>query len=179
MSKQPATLTQEALGEVQSLARILVDYDNDIEAAEEKLKALKENARRVREESLPNAMAEVGLDKVVLQSGEEIKVKRDVYVAIPSEQKPKAYAWLEANGHGALIKTEVAVAFGKEQREAALEFQRDCEQRGLEAEVAVTVHAGTLKAFLREQLENAKPVPLDLFGARPVSIATVKLPKKD
>lgn len=178
MATNPSTLTQEALGEVQHLARILVDYDRDIEAAEEKLKALKENARRVREEALPNAMAEVGLDKVVLQSGEAITVKRDVYLSIPSDGKTKAYGWLEENGHGALIKTEVSVAFGKEQREAALTFQRDCEAQGLTADVNVTVHAQTLKAFAREQLEAGKPFPLDLFGARPVSIATVKLPKK-
>jgi hypothetical protein len=123
-------------------------------------------------------MAEVGLDKVVLQSGEAITVKRDVYVAIPADQKAQAFGWLEENGHGALIKTEVSVAFGREQREAAVAFQQSCEQQGLNADVNVSVHAQTLKAFLREQLENAKPVPLDLFGARPVSIATVKLPKK-
>ena len=27
---------------------------------------------------------------------------------------------------------------------------------------------GRLKAFLREQIKDAKPVPLELFGARPV-----------
>lgn len=175
---QPSTLSQEKLGEIQVLARLLVDYDREISDAEEALKVVKENARRVREESLPTAMSEVGLVKIKLSNGEVVEIKSDVYASIPVEKRAQAYVWLEDNGFGALIKTEVSVAFGREEREAAKKLAVELEGRGLPASCDSSVHPQTLKAFLREQIEAARPnLPLDLFGARPVSVAKVTLPK--
>ena len=45
---------------------------------------------------------------------------------------------------------------------------------GLQPEVKQDVHAQTLKAWLREQLEQGAEVDLELFGARPVWVAKVK-----
>jgi hypothetical protein len=178
VTQPTATLSQEKLGEIQVLARLLVDYDAEIEAKEEALKALKENARRVREESLPTAMAEVGLTSIKLSNGEKVDIKKDVYASISNDAKPRAYQWLEENGFGALIKTEVSIAFGREEREAAQQLQQELSERGLNANAEASVHPQTLKAFLREQIENARPnLPLELFGARPVNVAKVTLPK--
>lgn len=166
------------LGEVSKLAHLLVEYDQEIAVAELRLTELKENARRMREESLPSAMNELGLTEVVLGTGEKIKVQLDVYAAIPADQRAKAYLWLEENGFGALIKTEVSVQFGREEREKALELANKLRAEGLEANADASVHAQTLKAWLREQLGAGKVVPLDLFGARPVSTAKITLPRK-
>lgn len=166
-----------ALGEISALARMLVEYDREVEDAELALKGLKENARRVREESLPTAMLEIGLDKVVLTTGEKVEVKSDVFAQPPAERKTEMHAWLEEHGFGGLIKTEVSVEYGKGEVEDAKEMLAELKGRGIAANIFMGVHAQTLKAFLREQLEAAQPIPLDLFGARPVKIAKVTLPK--
>ena len=47
---------------------------------------------------------------------------------------------------------------------------------GLQPSLDQSVHAQTLKAFLKEQLAMGTNIPLDLFGARPVW--TAKLSNK-
>ena len=45
---------------------------------------------------------------------------------------------------------------------------------GLTVKFNESVHAQTMKAFLKEQIAKGSDIPLDLFGARPVWVATVK-----
>ncbi len=162
-----------ALGEISVLARMLVDYEREVDDAEAKLKELKEHARRVREESLPGAMEQLGLKELRLDTGERIEIKQDVYASIPKDGQAQAFEWLEGNGFGGLIKTEVSVSFGRDERVAAKELAERLAGEGLVADVSSSVHVQTLKAFLREQIADARAVPMELFGARPVSVAKV------
>jgi hypothetical protein len=81
---------------------------------------------------------------------------------------------LEEHDFGGLIKTAVTVQFGKGEDEKAVELYERLVAEGLVVEADREVNAQTLKAFLREQLAAAAPVPLDLFGARPVWVAKIK-----
>jgi hypothetical protein len=157
-----------------ALARALIDADEEVDKAEAALKAAKEAARLLREETIPGAMQELGLDKIRLDTGAEISVKQDVYASIPEAQKAGAFAWLTDNGFGGIIKTEVSASFARGDRDAAIELRDELERSGYNADLSESVHAQTMKAFLREQLKKGVNIPLDLFGARPVFVATVK-----
>lgn len=161
------------LNEVARLAALLVAAENDVAEIEFKLKARKEDARRLAEESLPSAMEEIGLSEVKLTTGEKIKVGLEVYASIPAATKEAAFAWLTDNGHDGLIKTEVAVEFGRGLLNDAMVLLEKLRTTGVEATLSRNVHPQTLKAFLKEQLQQAKGVPLDVFGARPVMLAKV------
>lgn len=165
-----------SLDQMAALARALVDADASVEQAEVNLKDTKERARILREETIPSAMQEMGLEEIKLDTGEKLSVKQDVYASIPAAQKDQAFQWLEDNGFGGLIKVEVAADFRKGEAEQALELFRELQTRGLQVGFDQSVHAQTLKAFLREQLAVGTNVPLDLFGARPVW--TAKITKK-
>lgn len=165
-----------SLDQMAALARALVDADASVEQAEVNLKEAKERARILREETIPSAMQELGLEEIKLDTGQKLSVKQDVYASIPSAQKDAAFHWLEENGFGGLIKVEVAADFRKGEADAALELFKELQQRGLQVGFDQSVHAQTLKAFLREQLAAGTNVPLDLFGARPVW--TAKLSNK-
>jgi hypothetical protein len=134
---------------------------------------VKEFVRRLEEEDIPLAMQELGVDELKLVTGEKVSIKHDVYASLTSESKPAAYNWLEANGFGGLIKTNVSVEFGKGQIEGAESLAEDLQSRGLPVSLGRDVHAQTLKAFLREQLANGSNVPLELFNARPISKAKI------
>ena len=158
-----------SLGELSALAHALVEADRGIEAAVEELSTRKEAARQLREESIPAAMMELGLNEVKLDSGEKVTIKQDVYASIPAAQRDEAYAWLEAHGFGGLLKTEVVLHFTRGEKSKAEALMQELQSEGYTPELEQGVHAQTLKAFLREQLEAANPdLPLDLFGARPV-----------
>lgn len=165
-----------SLDQMAALARAMVDADASVEQAEASLKEAKERARILREETIPSAMQELGLEELKLDTGQKLSVKQDVYASIPSAQKDAAFQWLEDNGFGGLIKVEVAADFRKGEADQAAELFKELQQRGLQVGLDQSVHAQTLKAFLREQLAAGTNVPLDLFGARPVW--TAKLSNK-
>lgn len=167
------------LGELSALAHALVAADREVEAVEEKLKQSKEVARQLREESIPMAMAELGLNEVRLDSGERVTVKQDVRIFSASDKCNEAYAWLEENGFGGLIKTEVVLHFTRGELEAAKLLAEKLKQEGYETDLDRSVHYQTMRAFLREQLfEKANAsLPLELFGATPVWLAKVVSPK--
>jgi len=162
------------LDEMTALARALVDADSAVEEAEAALKHTKEVARILREETIPSAMQELGIEKLELSTGQKITISQEVYASIPAASKDDAHRWLEANGFGGLIKVGVTTQYGKGERDAALTLFRDLVGRGLSAKFDESVHPQTLKAFLKEQISSGNNVPLELFGARPVWTAKIK-----
>lgn len=165
-----------SLDDMASLARALVDADAAVEDADQALKDAKERARVLREETIPSAMQELGLEELKLATGQKLSIKQEVYASIPAANKNAAFRWLNDNGFGGLIKIEVEASFGKGEQDAAVALYQELNIRGLTASFNQGVHAQTLKAFLKEQLAQGTNVPLDLFGARPVW--TAKLSNK-
>ena len=165
-----------SLDDMASLARALVDADSAVEDADQALKDAKERARVLREETIPSAMQELGLEELKLATGQKLSIKQEVYASIPASNKQAAFQWLNDNGFGGLIKIDVDASFGKGEQDAALALYQELTSRGLTASFDQGVHAQTLKAFLKEQLSQGTNIPLDLFGARPVW--TAKLSNK-
>lgn len=172
-----------SLDEVRQLAVAMINAEREVERIEDDLKAAKKRVRLLSEESIPSAMEELQLKNFELLSGEKVSVKPDVYASISDANKPKAFLWLEENGFEGLIKTELSVQFGRDSAEEVeklmLAIQKLNEEEGLllAPDLSRAVNAQTLKAFLREQLaKGEKGLPLDLFGARPVTVTTIKKP---
>ena len=164
------------LDEMAVLARQLIEADANVKAMEEELKEAKEAARKLREEDIPCAMQEIGLSSFTMDTGEKVRIAQEVYASIPADRKPEAFKWLLDNNFGDLIKTEVAVAFGRGEVDDAHNLVRALKDEGLDASCSESVHPQTLKAFLKEQVASGAAVPLELFGARPVW--TAKISKK-
>lgn len=165
----PVTLKQLA-----DAAKALVRANANVADIMEKLKAAKEAARLLSEETIPAALQELGVTTISLESGEKIIISQEVYASIPKDKKDDAFKWLNANGFGGLIKTIVKTSFGKGERDVALELARRLYSDGLDAAFEENVHPSTLKAFLKEQIKTGQPVPLHLFGARPIMTTKIK-----
>lgn len=157
----------DILNELATLANALTEADLALEAAENAYKAAKEHARVLREETIPAAMQEAGVQSFTLGDGRKISIKLDVYASIPPDQKHAAFEWLSQNGFGGLIKTAVSVDFAKGELDKANNFYQDLLAHGYNAKNDRSVHQQTLKAFLREQMAEGRAVPLELFGASP------------
>jgi hypothetical protein len=160
------------------LAKDLIKADDTVADLEAKLKDATERARIIREETIPNFMLADEIKEVVLDSGERLKIDQEIYCQIPANGREKAYKWLEAHGHGGLIKTEVTVAFGKGELKKAAVFTAACLKKRLDAALDQNVHASTMKAFIKEQIRNRKKIPLATFGARPVWTTKIIAAKK-
>lgn len=187
-------------------AQTLVLAEQATEAAETALKEAKERERLLREETLPGMLNELGVENLTLLDGSAISMKQEVYCSITEEKKAEAFKWIEDNGFGGIIKTVVSVPFGKGEIEKAMDLLVALEEMDIPSGyIDRSVHAQTLKAFVKERLgemgevaaeqearkseppselkellDEMEParnvIPLELFGARPVMTAKVKAP---
>jgi hypothetical protein len=112
-------ISSDALAQLSALSRSYRDAEIHKEKLEEQLKECSATIRTLREEDIPALMAELQLTEIKLETGEKISIVPEVYASIPVERREEAYGWLEEHGFGGLIKTEVLVAFGKEQLDKA------------------------------------------------------------
>jgi hypothetical protein len=164
--------------EIVTLARQQTKLEKEIAKALEAIKKLNARYIAIQQEALPLAMAEAGLKKFTLDSGESIEIKEDFTVGIPAARRPEAFAWLEEQGYGGLIKTEVAVEFGKgELAKAQALAAKLLKEKYATTHISRDVHWQTLKAFINESVRETRPVPMDLFGAIPLNKAVIKAPK--
>jgi hypothetical protein len=169
----------EAMGRIAVLARVLVEQDAAVEAAEQLLSDAKAAKLKTQREDLPELLREFGMDEFKLTDGTKITIKDDVEARITEENRHAAHAWLVANGAGGMIKSEVIVPFGREHVAEANALLDELNNRSFVAGIKENVHAMTLKAYIREQIAKGVAVPFDLFSITPFSFATVKLPKSE
>lgn len=171
----------DALARIAALAELLKMQQREVEALEEQLRQAKEVMRATETEDLPELMTELGLTEIKLVDGSKVEVKPDIQCGISEERRGEAHRWLEAHGFGGLIKTTVAVGYGRDERAEALVAAREIEAAtGRAVAVNEAVHPATLKAFLKEQLElgpeGSNPPP-ELFGVYTFSRAKITPPR--
>jgi hypothetical protein len=153
----------------------------DAEKAVADLQAQLENAQRrvtdLTERQIPELMDSLGLKRFTTSSGFEIDIKRTVRASIPVAFRQAAYDWLEQNGHGALIKRQISVAFDREQLDAAKQLESELSGEFENIKVDSKVESSTLRAWISEQLEAGNAIPLELFGAWEQRTARISRPK--
>ena len=167
------------LAEITKLARKQLRLQANVVKAEEKLKAAQAALDAVEGKALPEAMLAVGLTEFTLKNKSRVKIADVIRAAIPKARAEEALRWLIKNKHEGLIKGEVEINFGRGDRriEKVLAFLKQKQFTGLDYSRQETVHAGTLSAWVRQQVEAGKKVPEDLLGVYRTIKAVITPPK--
>ena len=156
------------------IARAIRNKEAEIGDLEELLKSKKEELRRKSEEELPSMMAELGVNSFELDDGSKVTV-RDLYGGyISKPNRDAAYEWLRENNYDDIIKNIIAVQFGRGEDQEAEKYLKILEGHGLLPEQNTSIHPSTLKAWVKERMENGDQFPMDLFGAFVGQRAVVK-----
>jgi hypothetical protein len=158
-------VSDDSLGRVARMAARILEYEAHIAQLQEQVASASEALRRLQEVELPETMDEVGLTTFTLSDGSKLEIKPFYGASIKEENKPAAFGWLEENGHEDLIKNEIKLALGRGEADRAAYLQELLSANGFKFERKESVHPGTLKAFVKEQVEAGHPFPLELFGA--------------
>ena len=158
-------LKDSKVTDVSTLCQKQVDLEAEINRDKRKLEEKEESLRKLSLEINPNALAEMNLKSLKLADGSEVSIKDFYHARITEKNKSLAYKWLRDNGYGDLIKNEIAVPFGRGEDERANDLLKTLVNNGYEPNQKTVVHPQTLKAFVKEQLESGKELPLDLLGA--------------
>jgi hypothetical protein len=168
----------DKLEQLTVLSRMLIDAGKKRDEAESAMKLAKENERRLREEAIPLMMLEIGIKSIKLNDGSTVEASTEIYASIPQAKKQQAFKWLEENNFSGLIKTQVEINFPRGEHEIAKKWLHFLKvNKEMDAEMSETIHPMTLKAFIKEQIKDGTPIPLELFGAMVVDTTKVKLPK--
>lgn len=155
------------------MVRELRRVDKEIEEAEKQMKLLKENRQKLTTELIPGLMDTMGVDRLDVD-GVTVTRKLIVSASISEEKRERAFGWLRDNGLDDIIKNDVVVSFGRGEDNAAKNAVGILREQGFDPDIKTHIHPQTLKAFVKERIEDGKPIDLDLFGAYVVNAADIR-----
>lgn len=167
------------LSEIAAVAQQQLDAELKISKLEDELKSAQATLRNIQEHVLPNLMDTASQASCTTKSGLKVEVTEVLRGSIPQASEAAAFAWLEANNSGALIKRQIVVEFGKGEEAWANKFAADLakRKRPLHSKTKRSVHPQTLQAYLREQLGAGVDIPLSIFGVFRQRFSKVTAPK--
>tara|TARA_R110000765_G_scaffold22398_1_gene57247 strand:- start:30 stop:605 length:576 start_codon:yes stop_codon:yes gene_type:complete len=177
-ASQLDNITTDGLQQVTVLAKDISVWELKVSDLDDKLKAAKAKLMQLTDYDLPDIMQEIGLTDFTLEDGSKLSIKQTYGSRIPVEHREAAFAWLKTHGHDDIIKNVVSVPFGRGEDTTAVEFMELAQTNGYLPDQKREVHPQTLKAFVKEQLEKGKAIPMDLFGVYTGHRATIKRSRK-
>mgnify|MGYP003130092369 FL=1 len=152
----------------------LNELQKRIELQEDNLKNSKKQFEYLSAEVIPTMMAEMGLSHLKLMDGSSVDVKPNYSASITIANKDAAFQWLRDNGLGDIIKNEISVSFGRNEDNKAADYAALAEDRGFQPTQKLKVEPMTLKALVRERIENGKDMPVELFNVFVGNKTTIK-----
>mgnify|MGYP003655915171 FL=1 len=168
------TVDDTNLKTVAEVANRIIETEENIEQLEDLLKQRKKSLLKLTDEDLPAMLTEMGLSAFELEDGSKISVKQTYGAHIKVDNKEAAFNWLRNHEFDDLIKNTVSVNFGRNEDENARTFLNLVEKQGYSAAQKTDVHPSTLKAFVKERIEQGDEIPMELFGVFVGQRATIK-----
>lgn len=159
------TVSDDEIKSVARLAKRAKELSREIEDLENTLSERKDNYRKLTEETLPEALASMGMTSFRMDDGSSIDIKPFYGASIKAERQAEAFAWLRDHGYDDIIKNTVSVRFGKGEDELCARLLQNLKGTGFIPEQAQKVEPMTLKAWVKEQVEKGREFPSELFGA--------------
>jgi hypothetical protein len=150
---------------IAALARRAKSLEKDIEDQETTLKGLKDELRTLTEQTIPEALSEMGMSSFRMEDGSAIDVKPFYSASISEARRAEAFQWLRDHGFDDIIKNTVSVRFGRGEEELCQRLLGVLGTQGFRSEQAEKVEPSTLKAWVRERVERGEEFPTELFGA--------------
>ena len=154
----------EKLLQVSQMVREMLEYEAKERNLLEESKQAGKRKRFYSEKAIPEALNALGLSGVTLDDGRKVTVTPEVYVDLTDENREAAFQWMEDEGYGDLIKTQVLCTFGRGEREQAQEVSELLVSSGWQAESKDTVHYQTFRAWAKDLLTQGVTLP-EFFNA--------------
>ena len=154
-AKSFESLSTEGGKELSDLIRATTSIEDQIEDLEKDLKALKVNRQKYLFDLIPAKMAEMGMDKVVVD-GSSVSLSSFVQASMPKDpiDKVNALNHLREIGCEDFIKNKIEVSFGINEDNSAKALQADLDERGLDTSARTWIEPPTLKKLIRERVES-------------------------
>ena len=155
---------QSSVKSITDACNEMKNLEKQIELDEEQLAKKKKRLRDYVERKVPELMQEAGVNALVLSDGSKVEVKPFYAARIPESRTQEAFSWLRDGGFEDLIKNQVTASFNKGQDNLVAKLISVCEENNFRYTKKEKVEPMTLKAFVREQINEGKEIPMEKFG---------------
>lgn len=171
------SITDSELGQIAELCKRQLQLESELAELARQSAIKQEELNALSITRIPESMSAIGLECFTLKTGEKVELKSFYSGKISDENKPMAFSWLRDNGHDSIIKNEIIVPLGKGMDEMAEKIEARLITLQVKYDKKESVHAQTLKAFIREQMESGNEFPSSLFGAYTGKVTKITAPK--
>ena len=168
------------LSEITRLCDDLDSKQRAYEQAEEQLKLLKAEIDKYESVLIPEKLGKLEELKLAPSegwpNGRVIKIKRIIRANIKEIDRDVAFAWMDKQGHGSLIKAEVAINFGRSELDQARKLLAELTEKNLPAELKQSVHWQTLASWVKEGLDKGMEFPqfIGIFEGKKIEVKNGK-----
>lgn len=159
-------LTEDLLTRIADEVVELNKTNEEIVDLELKLKDKKAISDDYSKNIIPELMAQAGVKSITLEDGSKVIIDHKYRASISIANQGLAFAWLRETGNDSIIKNQIIVEFGKGEDTEALALYNKLKidnPKGL-IKQKQSVHASTLKAFVKEQKQAGSDIPDEPFG---------------
>lgn len=150
----PADLLQRIVAGASELRAAM----QTVEMMEDKLKEAKGRVLELRTLSLPNLLDEAQIPALDLDDGYRVERDLDVHASIAQAKEEEAAKWLRDNNLGSIIKEHILIPIDKGEVKRTAGIIALLKKALIAFDVRSQVHPQTLKALVRERLEEGKPL---------------------
>jgi hypothetical protein len=170
----------EQLKNISMLAKKALELTAEITQTEAYLKGLKADLQNIEERELPNVLLAAGMQEFTMTDGSKIEIKDVIQGGFPKdfEKRERLMNWVYNEGGGENIKDHFEVHFTRGQYNEAVALRKLLQEHKIIFDEFENVHTGTLYAFLKEKVEEAKNTqilpPFEDFGLRYFKRADIK-----
>ena len=146
--------TEKELDKLQTLIGEQINLELSVETLSIKLAELQSKLRDVSEVKIPDLFKILHLSELKLEDGSMVKCAPFYSASIGEENEVACFKWLRDHNLDDLIKHEIKAVFGKGEDEQCSELKKVLDELHLNYMDKQGVHPQTLKALVREQIEN-------------------------
>lgn len=185
-AKSRTAPSEDRLEKIRGVMRRARDLDALIADLSDRLAAASGELSGLTTKNLPEMFEAVGIDHLGLVAEGNLPAydadlrpyySANIAAGWPEERRERGFGWLESEGHGDLVKRTFTVDLPRGSEREAEKLRKALAKTKLAYAEKKGVHAGTLTAFVKEQVEkHGTTPPLDLLGATVGKI--VKLNKR-
>ena len=148
-----------------TLAETQLKLEKEFKDLETALEKKKHELKNVSMKRIPELMEALGLQDFTLTDGRKLTLKKIIITSIPKDTEYDAFKWLRNHRYASLIKNKFEVEFSAKNTKEATRFRGQLNRRkvSLNVKEKMTVHASTLKSFVKTALEEGINLPDSIY----------------
>lgn len=163
-AENPPVPREEKLQELAYFTGKQAYLEDQVARLEAELAKTKEALRGVSEGLIPETMQALGVREFTLTSGFKVSVRPWHNMTPKDENVAAAYAWLDQNGHGDIVKHSLTLEVRLTQANLLSAIKALADEGGISTKEKNAIHHMTAGAWVKEQLTLGQPLPRELLG---------------